>query len=131
VALDTRIQQLPARLDNVLLSPIEIWRLALFGDSTGTGPNQGNNDHADTDGISNLLEFGFGTDPNSALSGASDLIYNGTFAGNGAIGLNGQPITRIEAATNGFDFRAYLHPRVFGGHDDLGAERCNACSSGG
>lgn len=106
VALDTRIQQLPARIDDVLLSPIEIWRLALFGDSTGTGLNQGNNDDADTDSISNLLEFGFGTNPNSSATGVPDLIYNGTFAGNGVIGLNGQPITGIESSPNGFDFRA-------------------------
>jgi len=61
---------------------------------------------ADSDGISNLLEFAFGTDPRSNASGPTPLDFTGSFAGGGTIVTEGQPITRFEAASNGVDFRA-------------------------
>ena len=54
----------------------------------------------------NLLEFAFGTDPVSNLSGNAPLQYTGTFAGGGAIAATGQPATMLESTVNGVDFRA-------------------------
>ena len=54
-------------------------------------------------GVSNLLNFAFGMNPNGAGSGV--LVFNGTFGAGGTIGANGQPITMLEAITNGVDFR--------------------------
>ena len=48
----------------------------------------------------NLLNFGFGMNPNG--TGGSALAYAGTFAGGGNIGSTGLPIPRIE----GTDTRA-------------------------
>ena len=48
----------------------------------------------------NLLNFGFGMNPNGAYGGA--LAYTGTFAGGGSIGSTGVPIPRFE----GTDMRA-------------------------
>lgn len=106
VPLDTRIQQIPARTDTVLFSPLEIWRLANFGNTAGSGPNQGTLDDADSDSANNLFEFAFGTDPTSNLTGSAGLVYSGTFAGGGALTLPGQPLTRFEAIPNNVDFRA-------------------------
>ena len=105
VALDTRIQQLPARAsDTVLFGPIEYWRQAFFGNPNGTGPNEGNLQHADSDGVINLLEFAFGTDPLSNASGPNELTYGGTFSAPGSV-LNGQPITAVQPIPNSVDFR--------------------------
>jgi phosphodiesterase/alkaline phosphatase D-like protein/2',3'-cyclic-nucleotide 2'-phosphodiesterase (5'-nucleotidase family) len=106
VALDTRIQQIPSRTDTVLYSPVEIWRLVNFGNAAGSGPNQGILEHADTDGVNNLFEFAFGTDPVSNVTGAAALTYSGTLAGNGTLTLPGQPITKFEPIANNVDFRA-------------------------
>jgi hypothetical protein len=106
VALDTRIQQIPSRSDTVLLSPVEIWRLANFGNSAGSGTAQGTLEDADSDTINNLFEFAFGTDPVSNLTGAAELTYTGTLAGNGTLTLPGQPITKFEPIANNVDFRA-------------------------
>ena len=54
-------------------------------------------------GVSNLLNFAFGMNPNGAGSGL--LVFNGTFGAGGTIGANGQPITMLEAIPNGVDFR--------------------------
>ncbi len=105
VALDTRIQQLPARAsDTVLFGPIEYWRQAFFGNPNGTGANEGNLQHADSDGVINLLEFAFGTNPVSIASGPNDLTYGGTFGAPGSV-LNGQPITAVQPVPNSVDFR--------------------------
>ena len=111
VAQDIRIQQLPTHTpDTALFNPIEMWRQAFFGAADGTGPNQGNLEDIDNDGINNLFEFAFGTNPGSNASGPPELIYNGTFAGNGGINFNGQPITKVESIPNSVDFR-YLFIR--------------------
>jgi hypothetical protein len=80
----------------------EDWMLA-----TGiSGPNSGPNADFDGDGIPNILEFGFGTNPASGSTGSGSLVYSGTFAGGGAIVGAGQPILMTETITNGVDFRA-------------------------
>jgi hypothetical protein len=48
----------------VALSPFEAWRLAEFGDDAGDPSVSGEMADADHDGVSNLLEYAFGTDPN-------------------------------------------------------------------
>jgi len=44
------------------LTALEEWRLRNFGDATGTG-NRANDADYDSDGLSNILEFGLGTSP--------------------------------------------------------------------
>ena len=87
VSLDTRIQQIAFRPDFVLLNSIEAWRLINFGNAAGVGPNQGNLEDADGDGVINLFEFAFGTNPGSNASGSGELSYTGTFGGNGTLTL--------------------------------------------
>ena len=84
-------------------SIIESWRWQYFGSTANSG-NMANSADFDFDGVSNLLEFAFGTDP--TLSSVGPLQYGGTFAGNGIIWANGQPITMLEPIANGVDFRA-------------------------
>jgi hypothetical protein len=50
----------------------------------------------DFDGVFNLYEYAFGTDPNDELSGPAGLQYSGTFAGGGTLVATGLPITRTE-----------------------------------
>ena len=45
---------------------LEIWRVANGFAADGSGTNEGNLEDFEIDGLSNLLEFGFGTDPTSA-----------------------------------------------------------------
>ncbi len=47
-------------------------------------------------GAANLLNFGFGVDPNSGAGGA--LVFNGSFGAGGSVGATGQPRTVIEGA---------------------------------
>lgn len=71
-----------------------------------TGANNGWTQDADGDGVNNLIEFGFASDPRSSASGpitnTGDLVTG-----------HGPPTTRI---TNGVDFRA-----VFGRRKDYAA----------
>lgn len=104
IPLDTRIQQLPARAaDTVLMNAIEAWRQFYFNSPDGTG-NAANASDWDFDGVDNLLEFAFGTDPTSSATGMPELIFNGTFAA-GTVTLRGQPIQRVEQIPNSVDFR--------------------------
>ncbi|MBC8009519.1 MAG: putative Ig domain-containing protein [Burkholderiales bacterium] len=50
----------------------------------------------DLDGVTNLYEFAFGTDPNDIGSGPDPLVYTGTFAGSGVLSEAGQPVARTE-----------------------------------
>ncbi len=50
----------------------------------------------DFDGVTNLYEYAFGTDPNDISSGPDPLVYTGTFAGGGTLVETGKPITRTE-----------------------------------
>jgi hypothetical protein len=110
IAQDTRIQQLPTRsLDTVLFTEIELWRQMFFGTPNGDDLRADAADF-DGDGKSNLMEFAFGTLPGDNTSGVPELIYTGTLAGNGTIGLRGQPITGVQPIPNSVDFR-YLFMR--------------------
>jgi hypothetical protein len=80
-------------------SSIAMWRTTYFGAATA---NIGNLDDFDHDGVTNLLEFAFGTNPANAANGLKSLQYTGTFAGSGVITATGQPVTRLE----GSDIRA-------------------------
>ncbi|MFN0127999.1 MAG: choice-of-anchor I family protein [Verrucomicrobiales bacterium] len=110
IGQDTRIQQLPTRsLDTVVFTEIELWRLMFFGSPNGDGLRANTADF-DGDGESNLMEFAFGTLPGDNTSGTAELIYTGTFAGDGTIDLRGQPITAVQPIPNNVDFR-YLYIR--------------------
>jgi hypothetical protein len=63
-------------------------------------------DDDDTDGVPNLLEFAFGTNPQSGSSGPQQLAYSGTFAGGGSITGRGHPDVAFESVTTGVDYRA-------------------------
>jgi hypothetical protein len=88
-------------------SAIASWRLFYFGNATGFIGNLQDFDH---DGVLNLFEFAFGTDP--TVRGGGPLQYNGTFAGGGTIGATGQPITVFEPTATGIDYRALFVRRV-------------------
>ncbi len=100
----------PQPLTVVVFTSIETWRQSFFGDYHNAG-NGADNFDFDGDGLVNFLEFGFGTDPTSNLSGPPALQYSGTFAA-GALSSTGQPITRFEAIANGIDFRLLFNRRA-------------------
>jgi hypothetical protein len=87
----------------VAFTPAESWRFANFNSYANAG-NAADNADPDGDGLMNLQEFAFGTNPNVSFSGL--LQYNGTFAGGGAITRTGQPMTMFESVPGGIDFRA-------------------------
>jgi hypothetical protein len=93
------------------LTRVQSWREQYFGTTANTG-NAADSADADGDGITNLMEFAFGTDPTSPTSGAPALQYAGTFAGGGTITGTGQPITMFEVNANGVDFRALFVRRA-------------------
>lgn len=102
IPLDKRIQQLPARpVDTVLMNAIEEWRQQFFGNTNGAG-NEADTADFDNDGVSNLFEFAFGTDPK--VSSPAPLSYTGNFAAVGTV-TNGQPVFGIQPIPNGADFR--------------------------
>ena len=70
------------------------------------GENDGKTQDPDGDGINNLIEFAFATDP--LASSAGPVTYSGT-----TVTSHGQPTTSITNITNGVDFRA-----VFGRRKD-------------
>lgn len=94
-----------------VLPRIQDWRQQYFGttDNTGDAADDADPDH---DGITNLMEFGTGTDPTSGASGSSALQYTGTFAGNGIVAGAGQPVARFETIPFGVDYRALFVRRV-------------------
>lgn len=59
----------------------------------------------DFDGISNLAEFAFDTDPHSGASGPASLSYVGPLTGGGALETTGHPVTLFDPSTVS-DFRA-------------------------
>jgi ELWxxDGT repeat protein len=83
---------------------LQAWRLLHFGTVAGTGAAADLADF-DFDGILNLFEFGFGTDPASMLSGPSPLVITGGLGG-GTIVSTGQPIVIYEPRPNGYAFAA-------------------------
>ncbi len=91
-------------------SILESWRLANFGSIANTG-NAANTADFDFDGVLNLFEFGFGTDPTTGASGSGPLLYAGTFAGGGALVAAGQPILKLEPIAHGLDVRVLYSRR--------------------
>jgi hypothetical protein len=71
---------------------------------TGSGTAMRSGDDFDGDGLSNFLEFAFGTNP--TVNGAGGLVYNGTLGGGGTITATGQPTLVLESIATGVDFRA-------------------------
>ena len=93
------------------LASVASWRYEHFGTTENTG-NAADLADWDHDGVVNILEMAFGTDPTSGASGPGVLQYTGTFAGGGAIAGTGQPVTRFESIPNGIDFRALFVRRT-------------------
>ena len=87
------------------LTSMQSWRSTHFGTISNSG-NTADTADFDNDGVTNLMEFAFGTDPTSNLSGSAPLQYAGTFAGGGGITQTGMPRIRFESVNNGVDFRA-------------------------
>ena len=88
-------------------TPIEAWRQFYFGTSvTDTANNQDFNHN----GINNLLEFAFATNP--VTSTAAPLVYSGTLAGAGIVTAPGQPTVVLESTPTGVDFRALFSRRT-------------------
>ena len=83
------------------LTAAEVWRYWSFGTADATGDAADNAD-PDRDGVVNLLERAFDTDPLSATSGSGALQYAGTFAGGGTLVSEGTPRLMAE----GSDVRA-------------------------
>ena len=93
------------------LTPAELWRYTNFGTAENVGDAAGGADR-DLDGVKNVLELAFGTDPNNGGSGAGALNFLGTFAGGGTIGQRGQPIVRAETIGAATDRRALFMRRI-------------------
>ena len=91
-------------LNFTTLSTIDAWRLANLGTTSNTG-NAADLSDFDFDGVLNLFEFAFGTNPNNNASGPGVLVTTGGLAG-GALVSTGQPITMFGPAPNGVDYRA-------------------------
>ena len=83
------------------------WRFQYFGSASNTGDGSDFSDTGDLDGLINLLEFGFGTDPNSD--------DNASLAIDGSI--NGVPIVDLD----GGSFRGVFVRRI--DHGDSGSVR--------
>ncbi|MBX7209167.1 MAG: M36 family metallopeptidase [Verrucomicrobiaceae bacterium] len=70
---------------------------------TGTADPNGD---ADGDGVSNVMEVAFGTNPGAGGSGSGALQHTGGFGGGGVITNTGQPIVEQQPAPNTVDVRA-------------------------
>ncbi|MDC0287253.1 hypothetical protein OAK89_03410 [Akkermansiaceae bacterium] len=81
------------------------WRTTNFGSSANTGNGENLSDAGDSDGLTNLLEFAFGTDPN--LADQANLMLDGS--------VNGVPIVNADFSGAGVAFDA-----VFVRRDDFG-----------
>jgi hypothetical protein len=85
--------------DYKALTPLQSWRFANFGDI-----NAPDTADPDGDGFSNLVEYGFGTDP--AVSSSAAISYSGA-----VLNGRGQPTISVTNITNGVDFRAVFGRR--------------------
>ena len=83
------------------------WRFQYFGSASNTGDGSDFSDAGDLDGLNNLLEFGFGTDPNSD--------DNASLAIDGSV--NGVPIVDLDGGA----FRGVFVRRI--DHGDSGSLR--------
>ncbi len=77
------------------LTILEHWRQVSFGTVPAL---TGNLDDFDCDGVVNLAEFAFGTNPGSGSSGPAALHYAGDFSGGGTLVSRGQPAVQSEAS---------------------------------
>ena len=83
-------------------TPFDEWRNFYFGTQDTSGNRASTADY-DGDGVSNLLEFAFGTDPTGADNFPIEFV--GDFS-DGGYAFAGQPITKFESTQYGLDFRA-------------------------
>ncbi|WP_395736406.1 beta strand repeat-containing protein [Prosthecobacter sp.] len=90
---------------------LQNWRQQQLGSSANSGLAADTSDY-DGDGVVNLLEFAFGTNPASNASGPSKLAYTGTFAGGGTISATGQPTAAFETTLTVPDNRALFVRRT-------------------
>ncbi len=74
----------------------DAWQAQYFANGA---PNTGPNDNFDGDGLTNLLEFAFGTDPTQSSLGS--LAYAA-----GLVSQRGQPAVSLQNIPGGVDFRA-------------------------
>ena len=63
-----------------------------LGDPMIAGPDA----DPDFDGVTNLYEYAFGTDPNDITSGPGGLVYSGTLEGGGTLVETGQPVAYLQ-----------------------------------
>jgi photosystem II stability/assembly factor-like uncharacterized protein len=89
---------------------IENWRQTHFGSTLNIGTAADTGDF-DADGVSNLLEFAFGTQPASIGNGRASLSWSGTFAA-ATFGSTGQPIAAVEGSGSNLEYRALFTRRT-------------------
>ena len=81
----------------------------ISGSTTLTGAAANPDADPDSDGVTNMMEYAMGTDPQSGSSGPSGIAYEGA-----SVTAHGQPIQQdLSTGTGGVDFRA-----VFGRRKD-------------
>ena len=83
---------------------INAWRVANFGSSDNSGDGADLADTADTDNLVNILEFGFGTDPN--VRDNSALALDGS--------VNGVPLVFVDHEDGGEIKGAFVRRKDFG-----------------
>lgn len=71
-----------------------------------SGPDTAPLDDYDGDGVCNLIELAFGTNPDGGVNRAGELRFTGGFAGGGNLISTGSPTTLIEHTMTGDDIRA-------------------------
>lgn len=89
---------------------IEAWRLANFGTVANTGPAADLGDF-DFDGVLNLFEFAFGTDPTDLASGPGALVISGGLSSTVLVST-GQPVAIYEPRPGSYTFRAVFIRRT-------------------
>lgn len=93
----------PPLMQGTVMSLVEAWRLTNFGSTVESGATANTGD-ADGDGVANLFEFAFGTNPSSNASGAGVLVTTGGLGG-GSLVTRGQPTTLFGPISTGTDYR--------------------------
>ena len=93
----------------IILTTYNAWANGTFANGTLTDKTQGGNPDSDT--LTNLQEYAFGTDPTDGSSGPGSIIY----VAGGAVTTPGSPVATNLAVGEGVDYRA-----VFGRRKDYG-----------